>query len=485
MTIEFPESKPSENQRETLHLNEEVEGRIKANVELNGCLVNCIFDSGNTFRACGSPQLLEMLGLTKADLRPITHDKIGSAASGSLLTVIGETAEHVELRIPGLSIRFKFRIVILEQLDHCLNLGSKFMKAAQIQWNFAQDSLFFSSINKHLPLIDDDGRKNEFWKNKSIHQVRAREPVPIPVPGNIGQAVLLEDHMLQPGVPSLMSLRILDKNHKIPIGQSVIVEGILDGPKTLPKNHQVLPASNVVDQIRPNGQLFSQAINLGTLPKKLKKGTVFANVYEAVCPSRTTENIAVNRVQNDGTPLPGDTSNRKPNEPDLITPLSGKDLVTDEAHRQRNKPTIRIDELTKAEKDSMVREIYEKLELAKSPFCQEDPKIHGRLLNLLLKFYHVFSWDGSPGSTDLVQHCIECTDNLPVRDAWRPVAPPVDAFISKKVDDWLTQDIVEHSDSDFSNAIVCARKKGPEPLRLCIDYVSTKRAKKTPILAKI
>ena len=471
MTIEFPESKPSEAQQETLHLNEEVEGRIKANVELNGCLVNCIFDSGNTFRACGSPQLLEMLGLTKADLRPITHDKIGSAASGSLLTVMGETAKHVDLRIPGLPVRFRLRIVILEQLDHCLNLGSKFMKAARIQWNFAQDSLFFNGINRHLPLIDDDGNKNDFWKNKSIHQVRAREPVPVPTPGNIGQAVLLEDHILQPGVPSLMSLRILDKNHKIPIGQSVIVEGILDGPKTLPKNHQVLPASNVVDQVRPSGQLFSQAINLGTLPKKLKKGTVFANVYEAVCPSQTTENLAVNRVQNH------DFVDQKQQETTPIAPLLGKDLMTDEAHRQRNKPTIRVGDLTKAERDSMIKEIYEKLELEKSPFCQEDPKIHGRLLHLLLKFYHVFSWDGSPGSTDLVQHVIECTDNLPVRDAWRPVAPPVDAFISKKVDDWLTQDIVEHSDSDFSNAIVCARKKGPEPLRLCIDYVSIKRPK--------
>lgn len=38
------------------------------------------------------------------------------------------------------------------------------------------------------------------------------------------------------------------------------------------------------------------------------------------------------------------------------------------------------------------------------------------------------------------------------------------------IESWLKDGIIVESDSDFNNQLVCAKKKGPETARLCVDY---------------
>ena len=60
------------------------------------------------------------------------------------------------------------------------------------------------------------------------------------------------------------------------------------------------------------------------------------------------------------------------------------------------------------------------LKLEDSPFCQKDPKIKKQLLRILLRYYNTFSWDGSPGSTDLIVHEIPTKEGLPpIREPYR------------------------------------------------------------------
>ena len=63
------------------------------------------------------------------------------------------------------------------------------------------------------------------------------------------------------------------------------------------------------------------------------------------------------------------------------------------------------------------------------------------------------------GDTNLVQHVIETYDEDPIREPFRSVAPPLESIINSKISKWYEQGIIENSDSNWSSALVAAKKK--------------------------
>ena len=62
--------------------------------------VTCMMDSGNLWRSALSWDLAQKLGLTPKDIKPIPgYSKIGTAAKGGQLEVMGETKKKLRINL--------------------------------------------------------------------------------------------------------------------------------------------------------------------------------------------------------------------------------------------------------------------------------------------------------------------------------------------------------------------------------------------------
>lgn len=91
-------------------------------------------------------------------------------------------------------------------------------------------------------------------------------------------------------------------------------------------------------------------------------------------------------------------------------------------------------------------------------------------LDLLLKYWEVFSVDGSFGCTDLVEHEIYTQPgHPPIRCRYRPVNPTMEKCLQEQLDAWKKHDVIEESNSPWNFPLVAVPKKNGKT-RWCIDF---------------
>ena len=92
------------------------------------------------------------------------------------------------------------------------------------------------------------------------------------------------------------------------------------------------------------------------------------------------------------------------------------------------------------------------------------------ILTLFVKYQNVFSKDSNDlGSTNLVEHRIKTTDNIPIRRPDRSVPPQLVPKVKQIIQDWLRSGVIKYSDSPFASQMVLVLKKSGE-IRVCIDF---------------
>lgn len=288
-------------------------------------------------------------------------------------------------------------------------------------WDFQLDQLNF--CNYSLPLLDDQNQPNPAWncgdwKNAADSKVRnmqiPREKGPdrSRTFGPLGEAVLAKDHLLEPGRPAVLQLKVLDSKHRLVTGQPLIIEGHMAGAKCLfQPTRPVLPAVRALAEANDHGEAFSEALNLSSRVVKLKKGTSFGWAFQAthIYKPEIFEKDApgVKKVWAHGAEQPVKISEKSPLSKEAPPPQGGAQPLD-------------LDALSQEQYQHMLQQIQEHLKLEDSPFCQKDPKIKKQLLRILLRYYNTFSWDGSPGSTDLIVHEIPTKEGLPpIREPYR------------------------------------------------------------------
>lgn len=72
------------------------------------------------------------------------------------------------------------------------------------------------------------------------------------------------------------------------------------------------------------------------------------------------------------------------------------------------------------------------------------------------------------GCTDLAEHVI-VTKSAPIKQRYYPVSPVIQAHIDKELDEMLSKDIVERSNSPWSSPVLLVKKKDGS-YRFCVDY---------------
>ncbi len=105
----------------------------------------------------------------------------------------------------------------------------------------------------------------------------------------------------------------------------------------------------------------------------------------------------------------------------------------------------------------------------KSKPCLAKPKALKEAVGLLMKYWDLFSHDGSYGHTKLIQHCMITEDMPPIKCRYHPINPGLEPALREQLDDWLRHDVMEPADSPWSSNLVAVKKKGGK-IRWCVDW---------------
>jgi hypothetical protein len=98
-----------------------------------------------------------------------------------------------------------------------------------------------------------------------------------------------------------------------------------------------------------------------------------------------------------------------------------------------------------------------------------------QLVTLFTRFQSVFSQTKNDvGHTDLVQHTINTSDNVPVKQPDRAVPPNLVPDVKKILQNWLKSGVIRESESPFASQMVLVRKKSGD-IRICVDFRSLNR----------
>ena len=92
-----------------------------------------------------------------------------------------------------------------------------------------------------------------------------------------------------------------------------------------------------------------------------------------------------------------------------------------------------------------------------------------QVLNLILKYLDVFSFDGGFGTTNLITHTIYTEPGPPINQRYRPINPALEAQLKKQIDEWIAHDVIEPSSSPWNFGLVAVPKKNGKT-RWCVDF---------------
>jgi hypothetical protein len=105
---------------------------------------------------------------------------------------------------------------------------------------------------------------------------------------------------------------------------------------------------------------------------------------------------------------------------------------------------------------------------SKSSTCEKTVFVENVKFNKLVHNYgKLFS---GVGKTNLVQHYINTTDNVPINLPAYRIPMHLKTKAKNIIDDLLKNNIISHSKSEFSNPVILAKKKGDDSIRVCLDF---------------
>ena len=230
-------------------------------------------------------------------------------------------------------------------------------------------ALYYRAEDKYIPLLDHRGQKSHHWNGVNINSFSGKPAK------KLGKVFVHKDIKVPPNSAQVVDLRLKSKKHSIPLDTDLIIEGVTRTPNSIFQRHRVIPAVNVVNRISVGGLTYSQVFNPNDYEVTINRGTHFANLFEAEIRPQTEAINRLNRVDS------------------YISSSEGKN----QAHKAKYVAPLNLEKLPKGELERMYTLVKEKLNLQDSKFCKESKEVYDATVDLVLRYFHAFSWDGSPG----------------------------------------------------------------------------------------
>ena len=392
-------------------------------------------DTGNTYRCCISANFFKRLPEESQQLDSSrANHKVPMATSGSFLKTLGECENPLKLKFDDLSEPLDLRPVVVSDLHHDIILSYKYLSHHGISIDPARHALQLQgrwipfSLAGHGP----DGATNLYTEKR----------IKIP-PRSVAHISVKVTSGTPSGVIDLM-------------GDCAVIMG---SPRFMETTNCV-PWRAAINRMTPDGRCKVGLINPSDETQVVQQGAL----YGVAMPTRESAEVPHPSVcVLDGSQPPVQKTHHSLYDP-KADPSRKKAAVDPKID-----PAILEGPTTRANAEARIRLIYDKLRLSQCDalVTAEDRK---KAVRLILKHFQLFSWDGSYGSTDLVQHHIKLKpDAQPVRDRYRPINPRLEESLRAQLDDWLEKGVVEPSQSEWNSALVPVLKASGA-IRWCLDF---------------
>ena len=373
---------------------------------INNVPISALVDSGNTAGNCISWKFAKQLGLRVEDLEQIPQP-IHTAKKGAELQVMGRPKSKLKLRLGGLQESYKIKPYVIRDLTSNVNISLPFLEKHNIDQIHSCKSLKVKG-----KLIRLHGQRGEFGvqevhKNSSTSKA-IKNTVRLP---KFNLAYVNEDVEIQPNSSAFIKLRIPN------LEQQQLCErtGTLTATEQFVKKFDLIPSRQAVVKVTKHGTTHSAVLNMSDECIIIPKNAQFG-LYE-----------------------------------DLSSMLD-----------KSNKREFRKLDWSKSK-------IIQKFGLDKSPILKSKTDIN-RAVDLLTQFGDLFSDDPNNfGTTDLIEHTIDTSNNEPIKHKCRPFNPDVQKQLEEQLDIWIEKDIIEEANSPWSARLLPVPKKNGK-IRWCVDY---------------
>ena len=361
---------------------------------------------------------------------------------------MGEPKNNLHISFGKDMTRFKFRPLIVKDFSGSINISGPFLKRHHIDQIHTADSLCIQG--KLVPLYSS-------------------LPCPTHIEAMTGDIITDSDLRLPPLSVNHVSLIVPQiVNKSMPASA-----GMVNGSISFMAKHDCHPWLNALATPTTEGRIRVGLINSTNetivVPAKTRYGSFVLTCSQSEL-SRYPWRIST--IHMDTEPLPGTDDDEDINQTNQKSKSTHTGINVSDHDPYEKKTNLREAFLqgptTKTNERRRLEFIITHFELDKSPFLKMQ-KDKERAAKLLLRFWTVFSFDGSFGATDLIEHKIYTEDVPPINQRYRPINPSLEPHLEKQIQDWLEHDVIERSNSPYNFGLVCVPKKNGK-FRWCIDY---------------
>ena len=375
-----------------------------------------LVDSGNLYRNAISIDFARRLGIRPEDIAPLPVTSVGTAQRGASMRILGEPKRELSLMLGSHPTIIRFKPVILAGLCSEIILSGPFLQKYNIDQLHSRRSLRFQGrlidllpSNVSGPISPDDHRQM------------------------IANVVVEAKSVTQPRTERFIQVIVRDEARR-PVRNRV---GVIRGSTVFDEATGMSPVRNVVVSTDDDGRATVAVLNLlDDRPVTIQGGSFFGQFEEAdVCEDLQEATALVNAI------------------------VFGEEISVAEVQ-----PPL--------EENSFPNTLKEVIEM----FKLNDDKVftseadRRKAAALIASYKDIFSADGSPGRTTLVEHEIRLLPGTrPQKDRYRPLNPILQQEFEKQLQSWLQQKLVRRSQSPWASALVPVRKKSGG-VRFAIDF---------------
>ena len=385
-----------------------------------------LIDSGNTWKSAISEEFADRLGIEKKDLKAIPVQGLKTAAGEEGLQVLGETKHHLYISLDTMTSKLKFKPAVIRGLSMHVNISGPFLKKHHISHFPAHDCLYIK--NRKIPLYASLPSPNEFEKIEG--DIIFPKEVKCP-PYSVNHVNLIIPHIKEGKMPALPGTVI----------------GCLD----FMAKTDCHPWLNAIATPEDRGDIRVGILNTSHKEIRIPARTNYGS-FKLIC-----------------------TEEEQLRYPWRIAAISTPKLKAEHEECQHSKETEKSEEEAFMRGPTNSQNCHRRKKFINTIFNLEKAdelrteELRNQATNLLLKYWTVFSFDGSFGATDLIKHTIYTKEGPPINQRYRPINPNLEPHLKTQLDEWARHDVIEKSNSPYNFGLVCVPKKNGK-FRWCIDY---------------
>ena len=445
--------------RRTERFKEERSSRYKAYVAAmidDVCTVGMV-DSGNSFHTAISKELAERLGVRTEELKTVPgKEMVGTAEDGAQLKVLGQVRKRLTMRLSADSPTIVIKPFVLEGLAMPLNISGPLMELCDISIKVGK----YVSFKRHrIPMATRPAAETKAHV-APVCPLYLAQDVEVPPRSMMHLPVM---------IPPRMTKQYSD---------SKIV--VMADEKLLRNKKGVMAFNRTMVKTQPHkGKWYAKVgiMNETNRPVRFRSGTLYGKGYPVAdqdernpAPWKISIIGNLQQLREKGDQL-REKEEKSDQQGEVINAhhhqfkLEGQNKKLEswmEGPTTKSNIQQRSDHLTKTFKIDDNDNLKE-----------GERKQH--LIDLLLYFWEVFSWDGRIGNTDLIYHNLTSkAGSRPVRQKVRPIHQALEPSLQQQLIKWLDNKIIEPSDSDWNTNLLAVYKPGGD-VRWVLDFTALNR----------